>query len=271
VKASTIFRHGLMIAAVLVVLSPIVFMVLTSLKSREDYARDRVGVPTSPTFVNISTVLDDPNLATWLLNSVLITVGSVLLSTIAGVLAAYPMARCSGWWPRGLLPGLILLIAIPPVVLVVPLFIMLVNLGLLNSRLGVVIIYAGLLTPLAIYLMIGFIRGIPPELDEAAAIDGAGRARVLVSVILPLMRPALVTLAVVGAVYVWNEFLIALLFLQSQESQTIMVGIASLRGRFDINEPLLMAWSLIASLPVILVYVFGQRFFVRGLVAGGLK
>jgi ABC-type glycerol-3-phosphate transport system permease component len=264
-------RHGLMIAAVLVVLSPIVFMVLTSLKSREDYARDRVGVPTNPTFANIRTVLDDPNLVTWLLNSALITVGSVLLATIAGVLAAYPMARCRGWWPRGLLPGLILLLAIPPVVLVVPLFIMLVNLGLLNSRSGVILTYAGLLTPLAIYLMVGFIRGIPPELDEAAAIDGAGRARVLVSVILPLMLPALVTLAVVGAVYVWNEFLIALLFLQSQESQTIMVGIASLRGRFDINEPLLMAWSLIASLPVILVFVFGQRFFVRGLIAGGLK
>jgi raffinose/stachyose/melibiose transport system permease protein len=85
------------------------------------------------------------------------------------------------------------------------------------------------------------------------------------------MRPALVTVSVVGAVFVWNEFLIALLFLQSEHSQTIMVGIAALQGRYGINEPLLMAWSLIASLPVIVAYVFGQRFFVRGLVAGALK
>lgn len=264
-------RHGILAAATVAALSPIAFMALTSLKTEDNYVRDRVGLPTAVTFSNISTVLQDPHLATWFLNSMLITGGAVALSTIVGVLAAYPMARCSGWWPRGLMPILVMLLAIPPVVLVVPLFIMMVNLGLLNSRLGVIITYAGLLTPLATYLLVGFIRGIPPALDEAAAIDGAGRARVLVSVLLPLMRPALVTLAVVGAVYVWNEFLIALLFLQSEGSQTIMVGIASLQGRYGMNETLLMAWSLIASLPVLLAYFLGQRYFVRGLVAGAMK
>jgi raffinose/stachyose/melibiose transport system permease protein len=271
VKPATAARHGVLGLATLLVVSPVVFMLLTAFKSTDEYAHDRVVPTTSPTFENIRTVLDDPNLATWFLNSVLITAGSVVLASTAGVLAAYPMARSRGWWPRGLLPALIVLLAIPPVVLVVPLFIMMVNLGLLDSRIGVVLTYAGLLTPLSIYLMVGFIRGIPASLDEAAAIDGAGRARVLVYVLLPLMRPALVTLAVVGAVYVWNEFLIALLFLQSQESQTIMVGIAALHGRVGINEPLLMAWSLIASLPVLVAYLFGQRFFVRGLVAGALK
>jgi ABC-type glycerol-3-phosphate transport system permease component len=270
-RRSKIARHALLTLAVLVTLAPIAFMAMTSLKSEEEYSGDRVGLPADPTFENISTVLDDPNLSTWILNSVLITVGSVLLAMVAGVLAAYPMARSEGWWPGGLLPGLVLLLAVPPVVLVVPLFIMMVHLELLNSKLGVILTYAGLLTPLATYLMVGFIRGIPPELDEAAAIDGAGRARVLLHVILPVMRPALVTLAVVAAVYVWNEFLIALLFLQTQESQTLVVGVAALRGRFDINEPLLMGWSLIVSLPVILAFLFGQRYFSRGLVAGALK
>jgi ABC-type glycerol-3-phosphate transport system permease component len=271
VRLGNIVRVAALTIATLLALAPILFMIMTAFKSRDDYVQDRVGLPSHPTFHNVTTVLNDPNLATWFLNSVLITVGSVALCSVAGVLAAYPMARCTGWWPRGLLPGLILLLAIPPVVLVVPLFIMMVNLNLLDSRIGVILTYAGLLTPLSTYLMVGFIRGIPAALDEAAAIDGAGRARVLVYVLLPLMRPALVTLAVVSAVYVWNEFLIALLFLQSQESQTIMVGIASLRGRIDINEPLLMAWSLIASLPVVLAYILGQRYFVRGLVAGALK
>jgi ABC-type glycerol-3-phosphate transport system permease component len=271
VRSSHVGRHAVLIAAVIVTLSPIAFMAMTSLKTEDEYATDRVGPPAHPTFSNLSTVIHDPNLIQWLLNSVFITAGAVLLSIVAGVLAAYPMARCRGWWPRGLLPGVIVLLAIPPVVLVVPLFIMMVNLHLLDSRLGVILVYAGLLTPLVIYLLVGFIRGIPPTLDEAAAIDGAGRARVLVYVLLPLMRPALVTVAVVGAVFVWNEFLIALLFLQSVDSQTIMVGIASLQGRYGINEPLLMAWSLMASLPVILAYIFGQRYFVRGLVAGALK
>lgn len=270
-KRSHLGRHLLLVFAVFVTLSPILFMAMTSFKTEDEYAGNRVGPPSHPTFQNISTVLHDPNLAQWFLNSILITGGAVALSVVAGVMAAYPMARCSGWWPKGLLPGVILLLAIPPVVLVVPLFIVMVNLHLLDSRVGVILTYAGLLTPLTTYLLVGFIRGIPPALDEAASIDGAGRLRVLLYVLLPLMRPALVTVAVVGAVFVWNEFLIALLFLQSEQSQTIMVGIASLQGRYGINEPLLMAWSLIASLPVIIAYIFGQRFFVRGLVAGALK
>jgi ABC-type glycerol-3-phosphate transport system permease component len=270
-RSASLVRNGILTLAVLVTLSPVVFMALTSLKTRDEYRVDKVGLPSHPTFDNINTVLSDPNLSTWIANSIVITLASVLFAMVAGVLAAYPIARSRGWWPRGLLPGIVLLLAVPPVVLVVPLFIMMVNLGLLNSRLGVIITYAGLITPLATYLMVGFIQGIPAELDDAAAIDGAGRFRVLLHVILPVMRPALVTLGVVSAVYVWNEFLIALLFLQTQESQTLVVGIASLRGRYDINEPLLMAWSLIASLPVILAFVFGQRYFSRGLVAGALK
>jgi ABC-type glycerol-3-phosphate transport system permease component len=246
-------------------------MLVTALKSQNEYARNPIGIPANPTFSNLSSVLSDPRLETWLVNSAVITVGSVLLSTFVAVLAAYPMARSDTWWPRGLIPVLVLLLAVPPVVLVVPLFIMMVNLGLLNNRLGVIITYSGLLTPLSIYLLIGFIRGIPPALDEAAMIDGAGRGRILLFVLLPLMRPALVTLFVVGAVYVWNEFLIALLFLQSTNSQTIMVGVASLQGKININETALAAWSLVASAPIIVAYVFGQRFFVRGLVAGAVK
>jgi raffinose/stachyose/melibiose transport system permease protein len=270
-RASRAARHLALLMAILLTISPVVFMALTSLKSEADYAKDRVGLPSHPTLVNIRTVLSDPNLSTWITNSILITIGSVVLAMVAGVLAAYPIARSDGWWPRGLLPAIVLLLAVPPVVLVVPLFIMMVNLGLLNTRQGVILTYAGLLTPLATYLMVGFIRGIPRELDEAAAIDGAGRFRVLVHVILPVMRPALVTLAVVSAVYVWNEFLIALLFLQTQEAQTLVVGVASLRGRFDINEPLLMAWSLIVSVPVMLAFIVGQRYFTRGLIAGAIK
>jgi ABC-type glycerol-3-phosphate transport system permease component len=264
-------RHLFLVLASLLVLSPLVMMLITALKSNKEYAANAVGIPSNPTLENVKTVLDDPHLATWLTNSVIITAGSVALAAVVSLLAAYPIARASGRWPGMLIPLLILLIAVPPVVLVVPLFIVMDNLGLLNSKLGVIITYSGLLTPLSTYLLVGFIRGIPSALDEAAMIDGAGRGRVLLFVLLPLMRPALVTVGVVGSVYVWNEFLIALLFLQSQGSQTIMVGIASLEGRYGINETLLAAWSLIASVPIVVAYLFGQRFLVRGLVSGALR
>jgi ABC-type glycerol-3-phosphate transport system permease component len=270
IRLSTLGRNVILSAATLVILSPIGFIAVTALKSQSEYARNPVGIPSSLTLSGLRTVLSDPRLGTWFLNSAVITVGSVVLATVVALLAAYPMARAEGF-PSRFIPALVVLMAIPPVVLVVPLFIVMVNLGLINSRTGVILIYAGLLTPLSTYLLTGFIRDIPASLDEAASIDGAGRASVLLYVLVPLMKPALVTVMIVGAVYVWNEFLIALLFLQATGSQTLMVGIASLQGKYGINETLLAAWSLVASLPVILVYALGQRFFIRGLVGGALK
>lgn len=264
-------RHATLLVAALAMIFPLIMMATTGLKTNAEYARSAAGIPTHPTLSNVSTVLSDPRLGTWLVNSLVITVSAVLVAIVAAVLAAYPLARSESRSSRGFVSGLVMLMAVPPVVLVVPLFITMVHLGLLNSRLGVIVAYGGLLTPLLTYLLRGFIRSIPMALDEAASIDGAGRLQVLLFVLLPMMRPALMTAFVVGAVYVWNEFLIALLFLQSNSSQTIMVGIAALQGKYGIDETLLGAWSLIASLPIIVAYAFGQRFLVRGLVAGALK
>jgi ABC-type glycerol-3-phosphate transport system permease component len=253
------------------VLFPLYFMVSAALKSDVDYTSNKLGPPNSPTLHSITAVLQDPNLATWAWNSVLITVGSVAAAVGCSLLAAYGIARGSSRGFRRLLTALIALMAVPPVILVVPLFSMFADLGLLNNRGAVITTYAGLLAPLAIYLFTNFFEGIPEELDEAAIIDGATRFAIFRHVILPLAKPAILTVGVVGGVYVWNEFLIALLFLQGQESQTLIVGLTSFQGRYDTQEPLLMAWSLVASVPIIAVYVFGQRYLMRGLTSGALK
>jgi ABC-type glycerol-3-phosphate transport system permease component len=266
-----VFRHGVLLLAAAGVVFPLYFIVAAALKSDSEYASDRIGLPNDPTLGNIGDVLTDPNVLRWFTNSVIITVASAGIAIVCGVLAAYAIARAGGAAASSVLTGLIALMAVPPVVLVIPLFVMMADLGMLNSLIGVILIYSGLLVPLSVYLLVGFFRGIPRELDEAAFIDGAGRAAVLRHVLLPLARPALLTLAVVNAVYVWNEFLIALLFLQREESQTLMVGITTFQGRFQADEPLLMAWSLFASVPILLLYVFGQRFLVRGLVSGAFK
>jgi raffinose/stachyose/melibiose transport system permease protein len=270
-RPSRLLRHTFLLVASAGVLYPLYFMVVTALKSNREYTGDKLGVPSSPTLSNVQDVFGDPNLLRWFSNSLLITAASVVIAIVCSLLAAYAIARGSSTGTNGILTGLIGLMAVPPVVLVVPLFIMMAKLGLLNNRLSVILIYAGLLVPLSVYLLVGFFKTIPRELDEAAFIDGGGRFAVLRFVFLPLARPAIVTLAVVNAVYVWNEFLIALLFLQREDSQTLMVGLTSFQGRFRANEPLLMAWSLFASLPILLLYVFGQRFLVRGLVGGALK
>ncbi len=264
-------RQVLLVGATLAVLYPLYFMVTTALKNHDEYAADKLGIPSNPVLDNIRHVLGDPNLVRWFTNSVLVTAGSVALAIVTSLLAAYAITRGGNFATGSVLTALIALMAVPPVALVVPLFVMMARLHLLNSIFSVVLIYSGLLVPLSVYLLVGFFRAIPRELDEAAVMDGAGRFGVLRHVLIPLAKPAILTLAVVNTVYVWNEFLIALLFLQREEVQTLMVGIASFQGRFQVDEPLLMAWSLFASVPILLVYIFGQRFLVRGLIGGALK
>jgi ABC-type glycerol-3-phosphate transport system permease component len=270
-RVGAVARHAVLLLAAVGVLFPLYFVLEAALKTDEEYAGDKIGLPNSPTLHNLADVLSDPNVVRWFMNSLLITAASVAIAIVCGVLAAYAIARGASAATNSVLTGLIALMAVPPVVLVVPLFVMMARLGLLNDLLGVILIYSGLLVPLSVYLLVGFFRGIPRELDEAAFIDGASRFAVLRHVFVPLGLPAILTLAVVNSVYVWNEFLIALLFLQREESQTLMVGITSFQGRFQANEPLLMAWSLFASVPILLLYVFGQRFLVRGLIGGAFK
>ena len=247
---------------------PIYFIAITAFKTRKEYLTNQFLPPSDPTLANFHTAFRDGQLLRWVGNSLLITLASVLIAAVISALAAYPLARAR--FP-GRLPfiGLnVVLMVVPPVVLVVPLFLFFVGLGLVNSRLAVVIIYVGLLIPFSIYLLVNFFATIPRSLEEAARIDGAGQLRTLYHVIVPLSMPAIVTIVVVNAVWVWNELLIALVFLQDDNSRTLTAGLTFFQGRFISNEPLVMTGALIATVPMLLLYLVGQRFFVRGLTAG---
>ena len=257
-----------MLAVALLTLYPLYFIVITAFKTRQEYLTNQFLPPSDPTLANFREAFRSGQLLTWVGNSVLITVASVIVAAIVSALAAYPLARFR--FP-GRLPfiGLnIVLMVVPPVVLVVPLFLFFVNLGLVNSRLAVVIIYVGLLIPFSIYLLVNFFATIPRSLEEAARIDGAGQLRTLFSVIMPLSAPAIMTVVVVNAVWVWNELLIALVFLQDDNARTLTAGLTFFQGRFISNEPLVMTGALIATVPMLLLYIVGQRFFIRGLTAG---
>ena len=257
-----------MLAVAVLTIYPLYFIVITAFKTRHEYLTNQFLPPRHPTLENFRQAFRDGQLLTWVGNSVIITVASVIIAAIVSSLAAYPLARSR--FP-GRLPfiGLnIVLMVVPPVVLVVPLFIFFVNLGLVNSRLAVVIIYVGLLIPFSIYLLVNFFATIPRSLEEAARMDGAVQLRTLWSVIMPLSAPAIVTVVVVNAVWVWNELLIALVFLQDDNARTLTAGLTFFQGRFIQNEPLVMTGALIATVPMLLLYIVGQRFFIRGLTAG---
>jgi ABC-type glycerol-3-phosphate transport system permease component len=160
---------------------------------------------------------------------------------------------------------------VPPVVMVVPLFVSMVRWNLVNSYQGTILIYTGLLLPFSIYLMTNFFRAVPREIIEAARMDGCSRFGVFRRIMMPLSAPAVITLIVVNALWVWNELLIALVFMQQDDLKTLMVGIASLRSRNYVDIPATMAGLLIATIPIIVLYMFGQRYFIRGLTTGAVK
>ena len=260
--------QAMMAAVGVLTLYPLYFIVITALKSRKEYLTNQFLPPSHPTLANFHQAFHDGDLLRWIANSVILTVASVAIAALVSALAAYPLAR--GHFP-GRLPfiGLnVVLMVVPPVVLVVPLFLFFVNLGLVNSRLAVVIIYVGLLLPFSIYLLVNFFATIPRSLEEAARIDGASDLRTLRSVIMPLSGPAIITVVVVNAVWVWNELLVALVFLQDDNARTLTAGLTFFHGRFIANEPLVMTGALIATVPMLLLYIAGQRFFIRGLTAG---
>ena len=254
-----------------IALTPLYFLVVTSLKSKTDYLLSTWGPPLHPTFENFMTALADGRLLAWTWNSVVVTVLSVAACTMISALAAYAFAQMAFPGRDVLLNIFIAMIVIPPVIMIIPLFILMVNVNLVNTYWSAIIIYTGLMIPFSIYLLTNFFRTVPREILDSGQIDGCSRLRIFTALILPLSMPALVTLVIVNALFVWNELLIALTFLQDDSVRTLMAGLTEFKGRFFLNQPLIMTGALIATIPMVIVYVAGQRFFVRGLVAGAVK
>jgi ABC-type glycerol-3-phosphate transport system permease component len=255
----------------LLAIYPIYYMFVTAFKTRDAWLNDQFGLPNPFTLQNITDALNKGHIPLWFGNSIIVTLLSLVVSTTVSALAAYSIARFRFAGRTFYFNSMIALMVIPPAVLILPLFLFMVNIGLINTLPSVIIIYSGLLIPFSIYLLVSFFRSLPLELFDAAAIDGCSNLNTFWRITLPLSTPALVTLVVVNALFVWNELLIALVFLQSEEVRTLMPGLTTFKGHFTVNEPLIMAGTLLATVPMILLYLFGQRLFVEGLVAGAVK
>ena len=264
-------KQAVLVVAAVVATIPVLFIALTSVKSDNQYSNDVLGLPWPLRPGNFSEALRGGEFVTWFKNSVILTGGAVICSTLVAALAAFAIANMRFPGREVLLSLNVALMVVPPVVMLIPLFIQFTELGLVSTYRGVILIYAGLTAPFSVYLLTSFFRSLPGELFESATIDGAGHGRILWSVVLPLARPALVTLVIVNSLWVWNELLVALVFLPREELKTLMVGVTLFQGRYSLNVPVLMAGMLVASTPMALLYLAGQRYFIRGLTAGALK
>ncbi|MDX6579633.1 MAG: raffinose/stachyose/melibiose transport system permease protein [Gaiellales bacterium] len=263
-----VVRHAFLAIICLAALYPLWFIVTTALKTNSAYQLDPTGFPTHPSLGALRSILVDQPLPRWLWNSFVVTVVSVAASSAIALLAAYAIVFGRFRGHRLFLSTSIALMVVPPVTLLVPMFVFMVDSGWVNHLQSVIVFYSGLLVPFAIFFLVNFFRTVPHELIEAASVEGAGPFTVLRRVVLPLAGAACFTLVVVQAIWVWNELLIALVFLQNDNARTLNAGLAEFQGRYSTNQPLVLAGALISIAPVVLLYLSGQRFFVRGLTAG---
>ncbi|MFT3988112.1 carbohydrate ABC transporter permease [Aestuariivirga sp.] len=270
-QAGDALKQGVLLLSAFLAIVPTMFMIMTALKSEDDYAADKLGLPSHPVIDNFRAVLVDSPFLSWMANSALLVAGSVLLSIAVSCLAAYAIACMEFRGRQTLLALSTSLMAVPPVVMIVPLFVLYSQLGLISTYQGAIFIYAGLITPFSVYLLATFFRTVPKELFESARMDGAGHFLILSKIVLPLSLPALLTLVVVNSLYVWNDLLIAIIFLQDDAKRTLMAGISVFQGRYNNQVPLTMAGMVIASAPMLILYILFQKQFIRGLMAGAIK
>ena len=252
-------------------LFPLYFMLSASFRTQLDWDNAKIGLPTTLSLKAFRDAWTGADIGEYLRNSVIITSITVGLSVVTASTAGYAFSRMR-WRLSGFAYYFVLAwLAIPPVVLIVPIYVEMVNLNLIDTYWSVILLYAALNTPFNVYLMTAYFRSLPAELIEAARMDGATPHQIFARVMLPMSKPALATLCVFNVLYVWNEFVFALLLLQSNSVKPLTVGVLQLQGRFTTNDPALMAGLLLASLPVIAAYLFFQKYLVRAIVAGAVK
>ncbi len=264
-------RQVIVLFATVLSLFPVYFMTVSAFKSKSEYIANKWGLPDSLIWNNFAVAQAGEKFFIRFANSIILTVGAVAVSLVIACLAAYAFARMNFPGKKTLFNLILSLMVVPPVVMLVPLFVSWVRWGMINTYHGTILIYTGLLLPFSIYLMTNFFRAVPREIIEAARIDGCSSFGIFRRIMMPLSAPALITLIVVNALWVWNELLIALVFMQKDDLKTLMVGISTMRSRNYLDIPVTMAGLLIATIPIVVVYMFGQRYFIRGLTGGAVK
>ena len=251
---------------------PIVWAFLISIKPETEITTATLSyLPAHPNFENYVSIWTRSNFPTLILNSAITTTLTVVICTVVGTLAAYAVARTRFAGRQKVLLFYLATRMFPAVMIVIPLFITLRLMGLLDSRLGLALSYTSFLLPVFIWMMKGFFDAIPSELEEAARIDGASRLSAMLRIVLPLVLGGLVATSVFVAIGAWNDYLFALMLTTSTGSRTWPVGLQLMVGEFQLPWGTLAAGGMISIAPVVILFAVVQRALVQGLTAGAVK
>lgn len=250
-------------------IAPIFYMVLMSFKSPDDIL-SRSILPSRLVWQNWSQAIGETPVLTYLGNSLVVAIGATVLALLIAIPANFAIARLRVGEKRAM-TFIVSAYVAPPIVAVVPLFLLVRSVGLMDSLIGLALVEALMVCPVAVWLLDTFFRAIPPEVDEAAQIDGCGPVRTLVRIVLPLVAPGVVAVAIIAFILVYNDFLVPLLLAQSLDTQTLPVGISLLQGGREVMFGQMAAASLAGMIPVYLLALFLQKWLIGGLTHGSVK
>ena len=251
-----------------VALVPLLIMVWNSFRTDQELVAEPLGLPVSPSLDAYREAWVEASFSTYFLNSVLVTTASVALSTAVSLLAAYALARSRSRLMAVIEQVFVSGLMMPVFLMIVPIFYLLDRVGLASTRTGLILVYSAVSIPFSVFVLATFLRQLPDELEDAARIDGAGPLRTFWSVLLPLVRPAIATVVVFRFVPIWNDFFYPLILVRDRAQYTLPVGLTTFFGEYQTSWSTLFAGLVIATLPLVLLFLVATRQIVAGLTAG---
>ena len=263
--------YAVLLLLAFIAVAPLAVLIFNSLKTSIELGRNPLGIPTDPQFGNFREAWNRGDYAVSIRNSAIYSGATVIGVCIISGLAAYALSRLDVPGGNWLIVYLFMGITIPPQLYVIPLFSFWVKLDLIDSRIGLIIIYWAIFSPFATLLLRSYLMALPRELEDASRVDGANELQTLLRIVLPLAIPGLMVVALVSFLMSWNEFFFAITFIQSDNLKPVTISFLAFQGRFDTNWGLTSAAGIIVILPVVILFLALQRRFISGLTAGALK
>jgi raffinose/stachyose/melibiose transport system permease protein len=246
---------------------PLLMLVNTAFKTLPSFMKDAVSITDNLNFQNFTDAWSRANFPRYLTNTLIYTVSATVIYMITAVFVAFPIARGYVKGAKWILTMFVIALFLPPAL--IPQFQLMLSLGLYNNPFGYVMLF--LTNPIGIVILVNYIKSVPKELDEAAALDGCGYFRFVISVVFPLIQPAVATVAVLHAIGIWNELILPTIYLTSQEYYPITRGMIVFQGVYGSNWPTLAAAVLIMMLPMLAIFLLLQRYIISGLTQGAVK
>lgn len=249
-------------------ITPLLLMLTNSVRTNQELATEPLALPVSPDFSSYQRAWIEASFATYFWNSLLVTVCSVVLSTGLSLFAAYALARSRTRAMQFIESLFVSGLMMPVFLMIVPIFYLLDSMGLVSTKLGLILVYTAVSIPFSVFVLGAFLRQLPAELEEAARIDGATPLRTFIAIIVPLVRPAIATVVIFRFVPIWNDFFYPLILIRNRDNYTLPVGLTSFFGEYQTDWSTLFAGLVIATLPLIVLFLVATKQIIAGLTSG---